>query len=79
MIRWRGHLDTDAVAILGSIQMEIFWESEGQGQGVEASRFCHELNVMTPLLSVLQENAGLRWDCPQAPFILWQSMIFKSQ
>lgn len=39
MIRWRGHLDTDAVAILGSIQMEIFWESEGQGQGVEASRF----------------------------------------
>lgn len=70
VIGWRGHLNTDAVAVLGSAQMEPAWQSEvGGWGGVQALSQAH--CVVTPLLSLLQENAGLGWDGLQAPCTLW--------
>lgn len=75
VIRWRGHLKTDVVAVVGSVEVESFWESEG----VSRSRLCHELTVWSLPLSLLQEDAGLGWEGLRAPLILWQAVIFKSQ
>ena len=76
MIRGRDHLKPDALEVLGRVETEPAWESEVcVGQTLAGT---HSVCEGSPQ-SLFQEDARLGWDSLQTPFLLWQSMIFKSQ